>query len=78
MRALVFNLGGTVQYFDRDGRQAYLLSWPQRSILVFRGTQGSDPRDVLDDLKLDTVTFRNTRVHRGFMRRPQNCGKHFH
>ena len=67
VEAMINQLRGQMQHFDHIGRQAYLFSWPDLGILVFRGTQSSEYQDILDDIKVVPVPFRGATVHRGFM-----------
>lgn len=59
-----------IHFFDRDGVQAFMVHDDQVVIVVFRGTELQDPRDILTDLKIRkrdlSAQGRVGRVHRGF------------
>jgi hypothetical protein len=53
-------------FFDHRGAQAFLAQWPDKSILVFRGTEIGDLRDAVADLKFFKESHGEARIHRGF------------
>jgi triacylglycerol lipase len=56
-----------VKFFDVNGAQAYLLKSSSDYVLSFRGTEVSQPSDVLADLKVRKVPEESGgMVHRGF------------
>lgn len=56
-----------VKFFDRDGAQAYLIQNNSHRILSFRGTEITQPSDVVADLKASkNKSESHGRVHRGF------------
>jgi triacylglycerol lipase len=58
-----------VEYFDRDGAQAYLFTHQLDCIVVCRGTEPHEWNDVKADANAFTVLAETAgRVHRGFKR----------
>ena len=58
-----------VQFFDRNGAQAYLLTSPRDCVVACRGTEPTDWNDIKADLNAGTVVAETVgRVHRGFKR----------
>ena len=58
---------GKVDFFDKEGAQAYLFSNNTDVIITCRGTQASEMSDIFADLevfKSDSVT--GTKIHQGF------------
>ena len=55
-----------VKYFDRKGAQAYLIQNRECRILTFRGTQVSQPSDVIADVRAVRRQEPMGNVHRGF------------
>jgi len=59
-----------LHFFDRDGVQAFMVHDDDIAVVVFRGTELKDPRDILTDLKIRKRDLseqgRVGRVHRGF------------
>lgn len=58
-----------VTFFDDgNGRQAFLAVDSDKAILSFRGTEPSDIKDLLDDVKIiNPTSYKNATVHRGFL-----------
>ena len=62
-----FNFKATF-YDDGKGRQAFLAVDSDKAILCFRGTEPSDVKDLLDDVKIfNPTSYKSATVHRGFL-----------
>ncbi len=58
-----------IEYFDRDGAQAYIFEHQHDCIVVCRGTEPNDWNDIKADVNALTVLAETAgRVHRGFKR----------
>jgi triacylglycerol lipase len=58
-----------IEYFDRDGAQAYVFESPNDCIVVCRGTEPNEWNDIKADVNAMTVLAETAgRVHRGFNR----------
>ncbi|MDQ6955656.1 MAG: lipase family protein [Mariprofundaceae bacterium] len=54
-------------YDDGHGRQGFLAVDADKAILAIRGTEPSDIRDVIDDLRVCPISYKAAKVHRGFL-----------
>ncbi len=58
-----------IEFFDRDGAQAYIFENQHDCIVVCRGTEPNDWNDIRADVNALTVLAETAgRVHRGFKR----------
>ena len=70
--AMFEKFGAKVQMLETKNVQAYIVSWPDKAVLVFRGTEPpagnllEGIRDIKDDLKIKLVKFKGAFVHHGF------------
>jgi hypothetical protein len=53
-------------FFNKDGTQGFLARSATLGVLAFRGTEATDPRDVITDVRVKLDEWDSGRVHSGF------------
>ncbi len=54
------------RFYDVKSAQGFLVVWPDKAVLSFRGTESTEVSDILVDLRFIQKTVGKAKVHSGF------------